>query len=377
MRNRLMLSALFCAALGSAAQAAQPDDAWLAWIGCWRAEGDTSGRSLCIVPDGDGVRMLTLMGRNIESESRVVATGQPQTISQEGCAGTETARWSVDRQRVFLNAGLNCGNDVTRKVTGMFVMLNPAEWVSVQSIATGGNSRLHSVRYLAASPDELPESIAQTFEGNRLARETVRIAATARLSLDDVTEAVSHVEANVVESWLTTVGQPFNLNAQKLIALADAGVPGTVIDVLVAVSYPGHFAVREELATERDGRRRRRPVHCYDAFDGYVYDPFAYRGAGLYGYDYGCRGSGLYGWGGGYYGGGRVIVIDRGRTRSTGRVTKEGYKSGRPRDNSSPSTGTVSSTPSAKAPAASSSGSSGSDSSGSDGGGRKAKPRDN
>src|SRR5688572_25151839 len=103
MRKQLLVSTLLAMAFAGAAQAAQPDDAWLAWVGCWRAEGDSSERSICIVPDGDGVRMITLNAGRIESESRIVANGQPRTISQEGCTGTETARWSNDRQRVFLN----------------------------------------------------------------------------------------------------------------------------------------------------------------------------------------------------------------------------------------------------------------------------------
>jgi hypothetical protein len=366
MRKQLLVSTLLAMAFAGAAQAAQPDDAWLAWVGCWRAEGDSSERSICIVPDGDGVRMITLNAGRIESESRIVANGQPRTISQEGCTGTETARWSNDRQRVFLNADLNCGNNVTRKVSGLFAVLGAAQWTSVQSIATADNKRLHTVRYVDTQPTSLPDDIAQAFRDNRLARETVRLAAASRLDLLDVQEAVKNVEASVVEGWLTTVGQEFDLDAESLIALADAGVPSSVIDVLVAVSNPGRFAVREERANDNDGRRGRRPGTCYDSYWSDPYDPFGYRGV----YGYRCGGGfGLYPWGG-YYGGGTVIVIDRGTSRSRGKVTKDGYKA--PRD-----AGTIgsSSSTTSKASAPKSSGDSDSGSSGS--GGRKAKPRDN
>ena len=54
MRDKLILSAIFYAAFGAtAASAQQPDDAWLAWAGCCRAEVYSSGNALCIVPDGD------------------------------------------------------------------------------------------------------------------------------------------------------------------------------------------------------------------------------------------------------------------------------------------------------------------------------------
>ena len=370
MRKYLVITALFAAALAPAIEAAQPDDAWLAWVGCWRAEGDSSERSLCIVPDGNGVRMITLNAGRIESESRVVANGQPRAITQEGCTGTETAVWSADRKRVFLNADMSCGNNVARKVSGVFAMLPGSQWASIQSIQTAEQKRLHTVRYVETTPANLPDDIARTYRDNRLARETVRLGATAALDLDDVKEAVKRVDVTVVEGWLTTTGQAFDLDAKTLIELADAGVPPSVIDVLVAVSNPGRFAVREERADERD-RVRRRPVGCYDSYWSDPYDPFFYRGS-YYGYN-SCRGP--IGYPGGYWGGGywgpSVIVIDR-PSRSRGRVTRDGYKG--PRDTSTPSV--TGSTPSRNPPSSSGDSSSGSSGS-SDSGGRKAKPRDN
>ena len=376
MRKQLVLTTLLAAALVPAAYATQPDDAWLGWVGCWRAEGDSSERSLCIVPDGDGVRMITLNAGKVEAESRIVANGQARAITQEGCTGTETARWSADRKRVFLTANLNCGNNVARNVSGIFAMLPGSQWASIQSIQTAENKRLHTVRYTEASPSNLPEEIARSFRDNRLARETVRLGATAALDLDDIKEAVKLADVTVVEGWLTTTGQEFDLDAKTLIELADAGVPPSVIDVLVAISNPGRFAVREERADDRD-RVRRRPGSCYDSYWSDPYDPFFYRGD-YYGY---CRGpiGGYYPrWGtGGYWGGGSVIVIDRPTRSRGGRVTRDGYKA--PRDNS---TGAVTSTTPSRtssgtnSTAGSSDSSSGSSSSG-DGGGRKAKPRDN
>ena len=373
MRKQLLITTLFTGALAAALPAAQPDDAWLAWVGCWRADGDTTERMLCIVPDGDGVRSIIMNGSRIESESRIIANGQPRTIDQEGCAGTETARWSADRQRVFINADLNCGNGVTRRVSGIFAMLGSNRWASVQSITTAGNTNMHTVRYVEAAPASLPADIAAALGNNRLARETVRYAAASPLDLSDVRDAVAHVDARTVEGWLTTVDQPFDLTGRDLIELADAGVPSSVIDVLVAVSNPQHFAVREERPDDRLGRRRVGSA-CIDYFYD-PYNPFAYRGGYYYGsnyYGYGCRTPwGIYPWGGGYWGGGTVIVIDRPNSpRTRGRVTRDGYKA--PTD--------VTSTPSRTSGSSSgnSSGtSSGSSTSSDSGGGRKAKPRDN
>jgi hypothetical protein len=203
----------------------------------------------------------------------------------------------------------------------------------------------------------------------------VRIAAASELDLADVTDAVAHVDAETVGGWLTTVNQEFDIDGQDLIELADAGVPSEVIDVIVAVSNPRHFAVREERADERVGRRGvGRRGGCIDYFYD-PYNPFAYRGGYYYGanyYGYGCRTPwGIYPWGGGYWGGGTVIVIDRpsGGNRTRGRVTRDGYKA--PADVSATPTRTNTGS------TGSSAGSSGGSSTSGESGGRKAKPRDN
>ena len=116
MRKQLVLTAFFAALVAPVTvQAAPPDEAWLAWVGCWRAEGDSSERSLCIVPDGDGVRMITLNAGKIEAESRIVANGRARAITQEGCSGTETATWSdtVTPRRTYHD----CTQEFFRAVT--------------------------------------------------------------------------------------------------------------------------------------------------------------------------------------------------------------------------------------------------------------------
>src|SRR5690606_1468986 len=144
------------------------------------------------------------------------------------------------------------------------------------------------VYYVAFEPGGLPADIAQMFENNRLARETARLSAAGPLNLADVKEAAQHADAQVVEAWITTVGQEFRLNGQKLVELADAGVPPSVIDVLVAVSNPKKFAVTpdtelvDDEAFGRPSRARNASARCLDSFWIDPYDPFAYRHARYY-----------------------------------------------------------------------------------------------
>ncbi len=97
----------------------------------------------------------------------------------------------------------------------------------------------------AAGDDSLHLGISATI--------AARAAAAAPLGIDDVVEASRKVQADVLQAWLVERAQPFTLDAKRLIALADAGVPSSVIDLMVALSYPNAFAINP---AARQGERR-------------------------------------------------------------------------------------------------------------------------
>src|SRR5262245_59085970 len=113
--------------------------------------------------------------------------------------------------------------------------------------------------------------------------------------------------------------------------MADAGVPASVIDVVVAVSYPDRFALSrngdiERLQAEQEGRGgygygggygRRIPLYGYPTYGyGYGYgDPY-------FGYS-------PYGYGWGYYGAPSVIVVEPRDPEPQAKVVKgKGYSRG-------------------------------------------------
>jgi hypothetical protein len=205
-----------------------------------------------------------------------------------------------------------------------------------------------------------------------------------------------------------------------LIEMADSGVPPSVIDVVVAVSYPEKFVINEGGSSERRpaeagprtaspglGYSRRLSPFAdpfYDSYGRYGYSSFGRYGYGSfygsrfgYGRGYGYSGYGL-GYGGGYaggYGGGAygspIIVVERRGSdsgRAAGRVVRGGGyaaargssastgRSARPRSSGS-SRSSEPAAASARSRSSGSSGSSGSSSSPPRSTGRRAQPRPN
>lgn len=230
------------------------------------------------------------------------------------------------------------------------------------------------------------------------------IAATA-LTLDDVKEASAKVSPRALEAALVETRASFNLSSKRLLELQAAGVSASVVDLMVALSYPDRFVVERTAPIDRAyapimddpfmlGWAFGYPVWSdvygfysplYGAFSPYYYSPFAYP---YY------RGYNPYYYGGGYYvetgggGGGGVNLPDR--PSGLGRVVDgQGYTRVRPRESepvATPNGGgsTASSSGGGGGASSSSSGSSGGSSAspagfssggGGGDGGRSAQPR--
>lgn len=388
-------------ALTSAALAATPAPAeWQAFIGCWHPQDAPATTLLCVVPDGAGVRLIDVEKGAIVHETRVIADNQQRAVSQEGCSGFESARWSADGERVYLRSELNCGQRIPRNTSSVFAFVSRTEWMSVQAVTIGEEGGARTTRYEEVPGNSVPASIAALLPANRMARETARFAAANPLGFDDILEAAKSVEPRAVEALVLARQEPLPLTGKQLMQLADAGVPAYVIDATIAVTHPEIFVVRERSDDRND--RRMRPYGSRDRYcDDYAYIP-GYGYGQSYGAfdDYRCSRPrlglgyspyspwGYYGggWGYGYYG--TPVIVVRGSAEdefSGGSASRSGYSRGRststrraePRDDHSPST-TSASRPSTTSGGGSSSAGSGSSSSGSSssGEGRTAKPRD-
>lgn len=377
---------------------------WLPWLGCWQAVGEGAqalgeGMAALCVSERDGasgVELLTVVNGEVSSRRVLMADGEQRAVEQAGCTGWERARWSGDGQRVYLRSELSCEGGTRRITSGVLSMATPTEWLDLQSVEAGGYPVVRMRRYRPAPESVARQAGVRSPEGVALALETARTAAAQPLSVEDVAEASRELGSQTLEMLLYERGGLFEVDAEALLALDEAGVDPKVIDLVVALAYPDVFGVNaaartvgvlpdEPTAAELASARAPR---VYGTF----YDPWGPFGYGS-GYGYGSRWGSYYspfGWGNPYgwryTGGGPVIIIqppdDVGGGRGPVRYVKgRGYTRASSSDagatRSSPPRGsstvgrTGSSTSSGSATTTGSSGSSGS--SGSTG--RTAKPR--
>lgn len=404
----LLAAATALGAPAASAQSVRPDARWQGWLGCWQPVTATSADSytawmeqrardagaptLCIVPSTTptAVDFVTVTDGKVTARETVDAGNAHRALRRDDCDGWEGAQWSPDARRVYLKSEYDCPAGIKRTSSGMLAMSGAGELLDIQEIGAGSAKSVRVARYHgAAVPAGLAIDSALVPRPDALPVTAARASMAGGLTGSDIVDAVNNVDSLVVEAWLVERGDHFIIDAKHLAALADAGVPGRITDLMIALSYPKYFAL---------DRSQRLASMAAPASGSTIYatlppnDPFGYRGGyggyppgyGPLGYSpylYDGFGYPRYGYGGYGYGYGYVyepaVVIVRG-SGSTGRphgrvVNGHGYTRGDP-----PPSGST--TSESRRPASgTSSGSSGSSSSSSSSSGsgetRHAKPR--
>ena len=342
IRGGVLLSMLLLAAgLGSVSPlAGQSSGSWAPWLGCWEPAPGFAGPELCIGETGEGVELLTLAGEDVVDTRTLVAGGVPRAVSEEECSGTETARFSGDGNRVYVRSTVVC-DGVEQSASGILAMITPFEWVDVNVVTIDGRTATWVQRYVAdgTGAGELAEMTPAAASRSLLLRRA-RIAALASPEVDQVIEASAEVDAGAVEAWLAEVGAPLELDAQRLLRMADAGVPESVIDVVVAVSNPNHFvvegaalgasgAITERVATGNARSSYGGPYAAVLYGGSSYYSPYG----GYYGYGVSPYGwSPGWGWAPGYSYRPTVVIVDRQDSARGQRVKGAGYRSGGSRE---------------------------------------------
>jgi hypothetical protein len=408
----LVASALAVAA-PLAAQSVTPDARWQGWLGCWQPVSPASADSysewmaarardaglptLCIVPSATptSVEFVTVAGGAVTSRDTIDAATSHAARTRNHCDGWEGANWSADSRRIYLRTEYACAGGVSQTSTGMLTMSTSGQLLDIRSVASGGMKSVRIARYESvAAPAGFAVDSAAVQSSNAIPVTAARMASAGSITGADIVDASHNADSLVVEAWLVERGERFNVDAKHLIALADAGVPGRITDLIIALSYPNSFMFDRSArlasgGVTPNGSRVYVSVPRVDPF-GYTsgiygypygygplgYDPMLY-GSGGRGYGYGSGYGYGYGYGGYLYQPPVVIVRGGGGTNGHGRVVNgRGYqRDPQATSPSQPSSGSTSAS-SGSAPASSGATSSGTSSSSSGSGEtRHAKPR--
>lgn len=378
MRNYIKHTAIaaamgLVAVSGASAQQVSAGARWQAWLGCWTSAplGQSYGSAqfaapvVCIVPtsNSDVVAVATIADGKVIKRDSIDASGREKPVATKDCEGTQVARWSADDRRVYLSSTTSCGG-MRSKASSILAMTPSGEWLDVRGVSAGEGENVRVARYRDVGlPSSVPAEISDVLRGRSMSSQSARIAAGANIGTKAVTEATHSADVSVVEAWLMERGQRFALSASDLITLADAGIPASVTDAMVAVSNPDVFQLARaddgsESAVDASDRRSGRVIPVYmDPYYspyGWGYSRYGYNGYG-YGYGYG------YGGYGGYYGGyGAPIIVVTGSQSAVGAnsqmVKGRGYTQNNPSSSSGREASPSTSTPSGSSSSTSSSG---------------------
>ena len=307
----------------AAAPAVQVDARVNAWLGCWRLDDDLAGTGarMCITPEKDGVRLQTIVGTQRGIDEVVIPDGVPHPISDSDCKGTERAEWSKDGARLFRMTDVTCGKEAPRWVKSVAFMAPGPSWISVQYVSgTMTNTAVRVQRYRRAANQQLADGRkAQQPPADLTQRTTPE---QTKWDVDDVIEASAKLPVEAVQASLTELRQPFDMNRKTLVALDEGGVDDTVIDLMIALTYPKRFVVKTAGGSSSTSgistgsgwfdplmspMMMGSMMDCYSPY-GYGYRSY-YSMCGSSLYNYGIYPYNGYYYNNGYYGNGGWVVV--------------------------------------------------------------------
>jgi hypothetical protein len=236
------------------AQTAPVDPRWAPYLGCWQLQRESLGSAtadlaaiasrraragearedvmICVTPaqEANAVSQQTVLNGESVLDEIVAADGTARTGEDGSCRSTRRAEWSRSGRQLFTRGTVSCAGQPERTITGLSLVMPGPTWVDVQMTEVRGNRSVRVRRY------------GLSREQRRSARSD-GVALTERWTIDEVKDAASHTAPEVLQAALIEVGAKLPLNARRLVELDDAGVPGPVLDVMVALSFPEKFTI--------------------------------------------------------------------------------------------------------------------------------------
>ncbi len=315
--------------IAPAAPDASVDARWLPWIGCWRPASQAAadgGVHICVVPSGaTGAKIMTIAGDRAVLEETILPDAADHRVDDAACRGSKRSEWSADGQRLYSSAALTCDQQPARQVSGLTTLTADGEWIDVQVVRSGDRENVRVRRY-RRSRDEPPD---RSLISADLAARASKSAHGIRLTITQVIEASSKVAPGAIEALVFETKSQFPIDSRQLIAMDDAGVDPSVIDVMVALSFPKKFEVKRSAGASSLGGVGWSDfgwgglgLSAEYAWPWYSNPYYSYASLSPFGYSYWQLGSGY------YDPGGSVIVGDGTNTRPEGHgrvVNGSGY----------------------------------------------------
>jgi hypothetical protein len=295
----ITLALLAAAAPAHAQETTLGDARWAPWLGCWDLVQDDRGSrasaaahsedvTVCVLPESRslGVGMTTYVGGQSVLQQTIVADGASYGVSEAACSGTQRSGWSLTGQRLLTRADITCIGQPARIVSAIALMAAGPTWVDIQAVGVDQDVQVRVRRYRRA--DGLPQGVVLPANlQSRATTATAWLSGPTMMTLEEVVDASGTIAAPAVEAALYETGSRFELNSRTLKELDSAGLPDSIVDVMVALSFPGHVAInrpfggaaRTRGATEASVRRSTGlPSYSYSPYyppsPYYVFDPY-------------------------------------------------------------------------------------------------------
>jgi hypothetical protein len=260
--------------MAASAGAQNVDARWAPFTGCW--ELIDGGAITCVAPAAPGaVTLSTRVDGKPVLEQTIVADGAAHALTEPGCTGSQRAEWSRDGRKLFSRAELTCANEPLRAVTGLALMTGDDSWLDVQAVEIAGRTSVR-IRKFRRAPGDRPRPVTSI----------APYLGAATFTVDDVTEANGKISPAALEAALAETGARFALRARDLVALDDAGVPGGVIDLMIANSFPEKFQVERRADANVGAYPPAFGAAEWSGYWGLGY-PYFYSYPGYYVYDRG------------------------------------------------------------------------------------------
>jgi hypothetical protein len=314
---------LFLLPLAAAAQSPSPapatDPRWVPWLGCWqlltesvrdgqidpvemfeRAAGlparRVDGAQVCMLPGErpEAIAQSTWVNNQRIIEETLRADGQSHAVTEAKCKGSRKSEWSSTGRMLYTTADLTCEGQAPRKISSL-AMMSGRTWIDIQAVEISGRTNIRVKKYQLAAD----QSLAGNLPRRPRNPEAERAAAAASFTFDDVKDASGKVAPEVIQAAIYEGTAKFPLNKKRLLELDDAGVDSSVIDLMVALSFPEKFVVDRSSSSSGGGGGGGwgggwgigdmwDPFYTYSLLS--LYAPYSYGYWGSYnpGYQPGC-----------------------------------------------------------------------------------------